>query len=552
MTPRYKESGTPHGCDYVIGIIVIFGFTISGIIIFGLDWEFGGGDAIVIWFCLDVFLLISLGSIIRGSYKLGFKRAQTHRDKLAARVVRDKSKEFFLYLRPFSSTGRLPFTLHEAEHYVHSPGSLPKTYFESRITDLETELAKALEMCAPLIALGQPGEHVGAGRIKIEDEKWESMFIDLASRAIAIFVVPATTKGTQWELDRLANRVALRRKTLLIIPPQTIDKDGNPIQDIREPRLDAIEALTAHGIFQADIDSRDGLIIRYNATSISVPIATYNTHTPATERGLLGWYHNLGPGTVKSRHLRMESGLRNAIFSIEPRLAEWQEIENRKARKKVVKKEIKHKTQERATKEEVKSMYEGELKEILEQHKKWIDTNKEEGKKAELKEADLHGADLQGADLASADLQGTDLQGAELQGADLQGAELQGADLKGAELQGAELKGADLKEADLTKAILWGANLQDANLEEAILWGAYLQGANLQDADLKEAKLQGAYLRGAYLQGTDLFEARGLTVKQLSVTKTLYKAKLDPELMEQIKNKYPHLLEKPKAEEKEK
>jgi hypothetical protein len=38
----------------------------------------------------------------------------------------------------------------------------------------------------------------------------------------------------------------------------------------------------------------------------------------------------------------------------------------------------------------------------------------------------------------------------------------------------------------------------------------------------------------------------GLTIEQLSVVKTLYKSKLDSELMEQVKEKHPHLLEKPK------
>jgi hypothetical protein len=38
----------------------------------------------------------------------------------------------------------------------------------------------------------------------------------------------------------------------------------------------------------------------------------------------------------------------------------------------------------------------------------------------------------------------------------------------------------------------------------------------------------------------------GLTIEQLSEVKTLYKSKLDSELMEQVKEKHPHLLEKPK------
>ena len=61
----------------------------------------------------------------------------------------------------------------------------------------------------------------------------------------------------------------------------------------------------------------------------------------------------------------------------------------------------------------------------------------------------------------------------------------------------------------------------------ANLWGPKLRGANLKDA----------VLRGAL----------DLTIEQLSEAKTLYKSKLDLELMEQVKEKYPHLLEKPKS-----
>jgi hypothetical protein len=43
-------------------------------------------------------------------------------------------------------------------------------------------------------------------------------------------------------------------------------------------------------------------------------------------------------------------------------------------------------------------------------------------------------------------------------------------------------------------------------------------------------------------------DTKNLTIKQLSKVKTLYKAKLDPELMEQVKKCCPHLLEEPKEE----
>ncbi len=95
-------------------------------------------------------------------------------------------------------------------------------------------------------------------------------------------------------------------------------------------------------------------------------------------------------------------------------------------------------------------------------------------------------------------------------------------------------------------ADLWRANLKEANLMGAILVGANLTAAHLPRTDLRGAYLEGAILMGAYFEG-----AINLTIEQLSQAKTLYKGKLDPELEKQMKEKYPHLLEKPKEEEKE-
>ena len=92
-----------------------------------------------------------------------------------------------------------------------------------------------------------------------------------------------------------------------------------------------------------------------------------------------------------------------------------------------------------------------------------------------------------------------------------------------------------LIEANLQRAILVGANLRGANLE-----GANLEGANLQTVNLWRANLDGANLEGANLWGV-----HGLTIEQLSKVKSLYDAKLDPVLMQQVKEKYPHLLEEP-------
>ena len=121
-------------------------------------------------------------------------------------------------------------------------------------------------------------------------------------------------------------------------------------------------------------------------------------------------------------------------------------------------------------------MEQSKLKEILEQHKLWIDGKG--GKCANLGYANLRGANLRGANLYGAKLWGASLWGANLTDANLHAANLRGANLDGANLTGANLGGANLEYANLK-----GANLLDANLT-----GAYLTRANLTNTVLDEKK----------------------------------------------------------------
>ena len=100
-----------------------------------------------------------------------------------------------------------------------------------------------------------------------------------------------------------------------------------------------------------------------------------------------------------------------------------------------------------------------QLKEILDQHQLWLDSDGEQGRRANFRVAHLSRADLIGADLT-----------------------------------GAVLRGADLYEADLREATLTGANLREANLYRADLREADFRGANLREANLWEANLTGAQL----------------------------------------------------------
>ena len=84
-----------------------------------------------------------------------------------------------------------------------------------------------------------------------------------------------------------------------------------------------------------------------------------------------------------------------------------------------------------------------QLKEILEEHGKWVESGGKEGKMANLQKAVLWRAKLQGANLDGANLQKADLRKANLQEANLFGANLQKADLRKANLQEAKLTGAN-------------------------------------------------------------------------------------------------------------
>ena len=157
----------------------------------------------------------------------------------------------------------------------------------------------------------------------------------------------------------------------------------------------------------------------------------------------------------------------------------------------------------------MKKITEKKLKEILEQHKLWLDSNEKEGKRADLTDADLSGANLSGANLrfavlTRANLTGVNLYDANLYCADLRFADLRFADLTGANLSSANLSDTDLIDADLTCANLSGANLSSADLSYADLSSSDLTGANLIRANLTRANLTGANLTHATLIGANL------------------------------------------------
>ena len=134
---------------------------------------------------------------------------------------------------------------------------------------------------------------------------------------------------------------------------------------------------------------------------------------------------------------------------------------------------------------------EEELRQILEAHRKWVESEKKQGKRANLRDANLRGANLYRANLQRAIFIRANLQGIHLYRANLRGANLRDAKLQGARLIESDVSGADLTKANLQKAELAGvkglaeATLQNANLEDA----TGLLGTEFARADVTGAKL---------------------------------------------------------------
>ena len=132
-------------------------------------------------------------------------------------------------------------------------------------------------------------------------------------------------------------------------------------------------------------------------------------------------------------------------------------------------------------------MGEDELKQILVDHKLWLDGSG--GKRANLvgarlDRARLVGANLDGAWLDRARLDGANLDNASLVDASLVRARLVDANLDNASFVGARLDGASLDRASLVRARLVRASLVRASFVGARLVDANLDGARFSDTNL--------------------------------------------------------------------
>ena len=149
--------------------------------------------------------------------------------------------------------------------------------------------------------------------------------------------------------------------------------------------------------------------------------------------------------------------------------------------------------------------------------------------------------------LIKTNLNYVNLKGSNLNSANISNSSLIETNLENTRLNQTNLENSNLNQANLNSSYASGANFKDAFLIKTQLEGAFLIKANFRNAFLMEANLQNSYLMGANFENASLYKAdlrgaKGLTIDQLAKAKTLYLAKFDDEIFDQIKITIPELI----------
>src|SRR6188508_398143 len=159
----------------------------------------------------------------------------------------------------------------------------------------------------------------------------------------------------------------------------------------------------------------------------------------------------------------------------------------------------------------------------------------------------IHEINLVNCYLPRTNLNYVNLAGSNLNSSNVSQSSLIEANLENARLNQTNFENSNLNQAILKGAYASGAIFKDAFLIKAQFEGAFLIKANFNNAFLMEANLRNCYVMGADFENASLYKAdlrgaKGLTVEQLSKVKTLYLAKFDDEILQQIKTSLPELV----------
>lgn len=179
--------------------------------------------------------------------------------------------DLVLYLRPFDTTGKLVVP----NPYHNSWGITPERFTEQPGIELEALIARSLPEGARFLALGRPGEHFGAGRIRSTEEDWWASFTKLASRSAVVLLVPGAGDGVLQEIRWLREQARLDR-TMILMPPLT-----TKFPDYHTVWAKAQEELAAMGFELSPYHDRGALLLVDGEKTIAFLVSLSDLETDA-------------------------------------------------------------------------------------------------------------------------------------------------------------------------------------------------------------------------------------------------------------------------------
>lgn len=205
---RGRLAGIFYGTSSLAAFVAMMTFFRSEEI-FSYLWNMAAGFSFVV-------LLVGggLGRWFEQSYKRWHQKLRDGRAQMIFRQAKQgNAGDYSLYIRAFETTGQMGYDDGSGMEFFGVDARPDQT------VDLESVLAQVVEAEMPLVALGEPGEQFGVGRLKTTDQQWQDDLKVLAENALILFAIPSDRPGTLWELDFIREKGYLR-KTIFIMPPK--------------------------------------------------------------------------------------------------------------------------------------------------------------------------------------------------------------------------------------------------------------------------------------------------------------------------------------------
>ena len=212
---------------------------------------------------LSLYAAAFIAVFIFAPMKRRYKQKQ--RDSMASEIFEGlkaghaSPHPFALYLRPFASTNRVVEAGNLGQRVAISQLGLLGLVLKVGHNELEQRLARGVGPVAPMIALGRPGEHFGAGRIPTSDENWRADIALLIRHARMIFFLPSESAGTSWEFTHLVETGAMT-KTFVIDPPNKFRKKKEYDQ---AQEWEAVRQSFASQGYRLPPDDKKGLLLYF-------------------------------------------------------------------------------------------------------------------------------------------------------------------------------------------------------------------------------------------------------------------------------------------------